>query len=415
VAYAIKEIVDRFDASNPLEYVVIVGDDDVIPFFRHADNALLANERNYVPPVKDSTASQASLRLGYVLSQDRYGARAEVSFKSATLPLPGLAVGRLVETPEEITNMLNAYLSTAGGVLPEPASVLVTGYDFLEDAALAIKTELETGTGLTADSLITPRDVSPADPSAWTADQLRTQLLGSRHDLIFLAGHFSAGSALAADYTTRLLAEELASSPVDLINALVYSIGCHAGYNIVDGHAVPNVSAEPDWAQAFAGKGATLIAGTGYQYGDTDFIEYSERLYLEFTKQLRSDLYAAVPVGKALAAFLPEEESEALFQSAGLARFTPRTIVSLPRLRLEFKRIRESGAAIDSEENTPGVRCVAAPIFGSNGRAVAAMSLTGPVQQVTEERVAKIVEKLREAARQLTLALGGHPPDIKAN
>jgi len=119
-------------------------------------------------------------------------------------------------------------------------------------------------------------------------------------------------------------------------------------------------------------------------------------------------------VGKALAAFLPEEESGALFQTAGLARFTPRTIVSLPRLRLEFKRIRESGAAVDNEENTPGVRCVAAPIFGSNGRVVAAMSLTGPVQQVTEERVAKIVDKLREAARQLTLALGGHPPDIKA-
>ena len=32
----------------------------------------------------------------------------------------------------------------------------------------------------------------------------------------------------------------------------------------------------------------TLIAGTGYQYGDTDVIEYSERLYVEFTKELRA-------------------------------------------------------------------------------------------------------------------------------
>lgn len=119
-------------------------------------------------------------------------------------------------------------------------------------------------------------------------------------------------------------------------------------------------------------------------------------------------------VGKALAAFLPEAESEALFQSAVLPRFTARTITSLPRLRLEFKRIRETGAAIDNEENTPGVRCVAAPIFGSNGRAVAAMSLTGPVQQVSEERVGKIAEKLKEAARQLTLTLGGHAPAGKA-
>jgi DNA-binding IclR family transcriptional regulator len=112
-------------------------------------------------------------------------------------------------------------------------------------------------------------------------------------------------------------------------------------------------------------------------------------------------------VGKALAAFLPEEEAEALFQTTGLARFTPRTIITLPRLKQELKRIRESGVAIDNEENTPGVRCVAAPIFGSNERAVAALSLTGPVQQVTEERVGKIVEKVKEAARQLSRALGG--------
>ena len=115
-------------------------------------------------------------------------------------------------------------------------------------------------------------------------------------------------------------------------------------------------------------------------------------------------------VGKALAAFLPEQEAAVLFQTAGLPRFTPRTIVSLPRLKQELRKIRESGVAIDNEENTPGVRCVAAPIFGANGRVVAAMSLTGPVQQVSEERVLKIAERLKEAARQLTLTLGGQPP-----
>jgi len=117
-------------------------------------------------------------------------------------------------------------------------------------------------------------------------------------------------------------------------------------------------------------------------------------------------------VGKALAAFLPQEEAESLFQTAGLPRFTPRTITTLPRLRQELRRIRETGVAIDNEENTPGVRCVAAPIFGSSGRVVAALSLTGPVQQITEERVGKIVEKVKEAARQLSQTLGGHPPAV---
>ena len=32
---------------------------------------------------------------------------------------------------------------------------------------------------------------------------------------------------------------------------------------------------------------AVLIGGTGYQYGDTDFLEYSERLYLDIARRLR--------------------------------------------------------------------------------------------------------------------------------
>jgi uncharacterized repeat protein (TIGR01451 family)/CSLREA domain-containing protein len=302
VAHAIKDVVDGYRSLNPLQYVVIIGSDDVIPFFRHPDQALLANERNYVPPVRDNTTSQATLKLGYFLGQDRYGAGREISSRSDSLPIPDLAVGRLVETPGEVIGMVDAYLNgTVNGVVPTPTTSLVTGYDFLEDAANAVTAELEAGIGSPADTLITPRDLSPQDPAAWTADDLRAVLLGSRHDITYLAGHFSASSALAADYTTRLLASEIAASAVDLTNALIYSAGCHSGYNIVNDHGIPGVTSEPDWAQAFAQKQATLIAGTGYQYGDTDFIEYSERLYLEFSRQLRLGT-GPVAIGQALVA-----------------------------------------------------------------------------------------------------------------
>ena len=301
VAGAIKDIVDRYRALNPLEYVVLIGDDNVIPFFRSPDQAMLGNELNYSPPVRDNTSSQASLKLSYVLSQDRYGELLDLSSKGNALPLPGLAVGRLVETAAEATHMLDVYLNTIGGVVPTPTSSLVTGYDFLADAATAISGELQSGIGVAPDALIAPNNISPQDPRSWTATDLSNQLLGSRHDLIFLAGHFSANSALAADYSTRLLTSAVVSSSVNLENAIIYSAGCHAGYNIVDAHDVPYVTREPDWAQTFARKGATLIAGTGYQYGDTDFIEYSERLYLDFTQQLRLGT-GPVAIGKALVA-----------------------------------------------------------------------------------------------------------------
>ncbi|HEU5424191.1 MAG TPA: choice-of-anchor Q domain-containing protein, partial [Nitrolancea sp.] len=160
LADSIKAIVDGYRQKNAgLKYIVVVGDDDVIPFYRYPDEALLASEQDFVPPVKDSSASQASLRLGYVLSQDRYGSAINLSYNITTLPIPQLAVGRLVETMHDASTMLDAYAKTASGVIT-PSSALVTGYDFLADDAQAVQTQLSQGLGAGGkiDSLITPED-----------------------------------------------------------------------------------------------------------------------------------------------------------------------------------------------------------------------------------------------------------------
>jgi hypothetical protein len=306
VAEEIKGIVDSYRA-NPLQYVVIVGDDAVIPFFRSPDESMLGEESAYVPPVQSNSASEASLALNFVLSQDAYGSKTALSLPSTDFPLPGLAVGRLVETATEIAGVIDAYVAANGVVVP--GSSLVTGYDFLAQAADAVTTELASGIGAAGapvDTLITPDGVSPQDSrpfpvGPWTATDLAAKLFGAHHDVIFLAGHFSANSALAADFSTSLITTDLAASTTDFTNSIVFSAGCHSGYNIVAGDAIPGVTLTLDWAQAFAQKRATLIAGTGYQYGDTDFIEYSEQIYLNFARELRAGS-GPVAVGAALVA-----------------------------------------------------------------------------------------------------------------
>ena len=140
------------------------------------------------------------------------------------------------------------------------------------------------------DALITPNGISPQDPASWTATQLaRASCSGSRHDVIFLAGHFSANSALAADFTTSVLTTDLGglarrTSPIRSCSAPAATPATTSSTR----DAIPGVTLPLDWAQAFARKKATLIAGTGYQYGDTDFLEYSERLYHNFARQLRA-------------------------------------------------------------------------------------------------------------------------------
>jgi hypothetical protein len=306
-AGAIRDVVTSYRAANPtLKYVVIAGDDSIVPFFRYPDTAGIGPESNYVPPVLDTTASAASLESNDVLSEDAYGAKTVLHVQGIDIPVPDLPVGRLVETPTEISGLLDAYLGLPGGTVPTPTSSLVTGYDFMTSGANAVENNLSAGLGAGAanDTLITNDGVAPTDTGAppnhsWTADQLRTDLLGKRHSLIFLAGHFSANNTLAADYSTTMNAAELAASNVDLKNSIVFSAGCHSGYDIVGRDAVPGVTQTLDWTEAFAQKQATLIAGTGYQYGDTDFLAYSEELYANFAQALRTGT-GPVAVGSAL-------------------------------------------------------------------------------------------------------------------
>ena len=314
VGQAIKNVILSYEAQNPLlQYVVLVGNDSVIPYFRHPDLAGLANETDYYPPVLDNTSSQAALRLSQVLSQDDYGSVCGLSINGSTFPIPDLAVGRLVEEPAEISGMLDAYAAT-GGVIPTPTSAFVSGYDFMLRAAVAIDNEFSLGIGFPTTAPGTVNDellagtvdnpMSPQDPNVWTAVDLRNALVNTRHDLIFLGGHFDEGGALAADWTTLMTAAELAASSANLVNAIVLGCGCHVGYNTVDTQVIPNVTPSPDWARAFAQKQVgAFIGGTGYQYGDTDFLAYNDLLYLDVVQQLLAgNSRVPVSVGNALMA-----------------------------------------------------------------------------------------------------------------
>jgi len=61
-----------------------------------------------------------------------------------------------------------------------------------------------------------------------------------------------------------------------------------------------------------------------------------------------------------------------------LEAFTETTITRPDALLTELNRVREQGYAIDDEEISRGLTCIAAPIFGLSGTVVAAMSLTAP-------------------------------------
>jgi len=111
-------------------------------------------------------------------------------------------------------------------------------------------------------------------------------------------------------------------------------------------------------------------------------------------------------MGKAMLAFQPLESVERVISKIKFVRYTRKTICSREELLKALEKVRRRGYAIDDEEIELGTRCVGAPIFNQNGRAIAALSVSGPVSHITVESVAGIAEQLLLTCRDISTSLG---------
>jgi IclR family acetate operon transcriptional repressor len=118
-------------------------------------------------------------------------------------------------------------------------------------------------------------------------------------------------------------------------------------------------------------------------------------------------------VGKALLAFMSEEEVDRVIARHGLPAATARTITSPAKLKSGLKAIRARGYAVDNEENAVGLRCVAAPVFDETGGVLAALSLSGPTARIGDDLLPAFGNAVREAAAAITAGLGGVRPLTK--
>ena len=73
-------------------------------------------------------------------------------------------------------------------------------------------------------------------------------------------------------------------------------------------------------------------------------------------------------------------------------------------------RSRGRGYALDDEEHAVGLRCIAAVVFNENADAVAAVSLSGPMARIPDERIPLLGDLVRSRADAVTGQLGGVLP-----
>lgn len=113
--------------------------------------------------------------------------------------------------------------------------------------------------------------------------------------------------------------------------------------------------------------------------------------------------------GKALLAFGSPEAEGRVLQRA-LSRRTPQTIVDPELFRAELAAIRAKGYAIDAEEGEVGVRAIAAPIFGADEQAIAAVGIAGPAQRLSKRTLLSFVPTLLSIAAAISHRHGARPP-----
>lgn len=116
-------------------------------------------------------------------------------------------------------------------------------------------------------------------------------------------------------------------------------------------------------------------------------------------------------LGKAILAYLPAGEAEAIISGIRFRRITTKTLGTREELMGALERVRRRGYAIDDEEMEIGTRCIGAPIFDSNRRPIAALSISGAAIRLAAHCVPGIAEHVMRCAQDISMQMGA--PEMK--
>jgi DNA-binding IclR family transcriptional regulator len=107
-------------------------------------------------------------------------------------------------------------------------------------------------------------------------------------------------------------------------------------------------------------------------------------------------------LGRAVAACLPEAERERLFAGYRFEGGTEAAATTKAEFERRLTETTVRGYAFENEEETPGVSCVAAPVFAHDGKVAAAIGVTGLSSQLSPGSVTEVADAVTASARSLT-------------
>ncbi|MFQ5595591.1 MAG: thrombospondin type 3 repeat-containing protein, partial [Anaerolineae bacterium] len=291
-----------------LKYVILVGSHEVIPMEARSVPApwdsgsesiwsnQLPQKSGYLYDIYHNT--QGSPR-GYFLSDLIYRNWSHVPGGVAFYPgkwiddeyLPELSVGRLIETPDQILGVLNAYVARQGNLSRLNMSVIASR-DFTKAGGWAAKYM-----GTTADTTLV-RDCAGFAENTGNCfpSSLVPPKLNAKHDIVFLAGHGSFNSLTTQKWHYSFMAgsdpsQGDTSELNPLPGAVIVSGGsCHLGLNLGNKlyHAPDGTTTYADFPEEFAAKQVGVYIGaTTIAFGDC----CAKKLEADFIDKLLNTSY----------------------------------------------------------------------------------------------------------------------------
>lgn len=110
--------------------------------------------------------------------------------------------------------------------------------------------------------------------------------------------------------------------------------------------------------------------------------------------------------GKAILAYLADDEIQELVRRHGLRQYTPFTITQMGPLKENLRLIRQRGYAVDHQELERGLSGVAAPVLSAHERVIAAVGIAGPTLRFRGKDLAEKVSLVTEIGARLSMVLG---------
>lgn len=141
-------------------------------------------------------------------------------------------------------------------------------------------------------------------------------------------------------------------------------------------------------------------------------VETHEDIRAFFPPGTLSPMHAS-GIGKALLSQMDPDRFDRWYRDHPPERFTEHTVLDREALRDELAAIRARGYAIDGEEKTLGMRCIAAPVFDVNREPVAGISVSGPTSRIDAHATDTLGRAVIDAAGAVTRAIGGEPAPVR--